>query len=97
MSAIEGGLKLYLISQNVNQGPNFFDSAVVLAATAAEAALVNPIDGTFMNTADWQENTHWCRRHEQVKVYPLGVAYEGVLDEVGGRVVIASFNSSGTG
>lgn len=76
-------LKLWLISQDVNDDYDTFDSAVVAAATEGEARQINP-DGKWGEL--W---SGWCSSPEQVEVKYIGIATEGV--EPG--IVLSSFNA----
>jgi hypothetical protein len=71
-------LKLWRISQEVNQGWDTYDSAVVCASTEAEARIMQP--SSF--------GSGWCAP-EHVKVELIGKAAKGI----GPGVIVASFNA----
>lgn len=72
-------MNLYLISQDENTGYDTYDSAVVAAETAEDAAKIHP-DGSFGS---------WAKRPENVKVKLIGTATEGTPE----GVICASFNA----
>ena len=75
-------MNLYLISQNVNNNYDTYNSAVVAAESVDAARLIHPsgIDGDT-------EIHDWCCE-EDIMVKLIGIAEEGVSG-----VVCASFNS----
>ena len=78
-------MKLYLISQKENDDYNTYDSAVVCAEDANDAATIHP-DGEV-----WEKDTYhtWCSSPDLVKVEYIGEAVTGT--ERG--VIISSFNA----
>ena len=83
-------MKLWLISQKVNDNYDTYDSAVVAAKTESDARAIRP------NGDEWpRENTHrwrysnWAYTPDQVEVQCIG---EAALDQKSG-VVLASFNA----
>lgn len=80
-------MRLYKLSQNVNNGYDTYDSCIVAAENEDEAAEIHP-DGFLNNTLENDEWYTWCRI-EDVKVEYIGEAKEGI--ERG--VILASFNA----
>lgn len=91
--------KLYLLSQNVNNGYDTYDSCVVCATSEDEARTTNPggfrkwHDGTwwfqFTDGKEEKGEDHtWCLP-DDVKVEEIGEAN----DDVALGVVCASFNA----
>ncbi len=77
-------MNLYKISQDVNNGYDTHDSAVVAAENEEEARNTHPSCG------EWGEIwSTWAERPDQVKVELLGVAKEGT----NARVILSSFNA----
>ena len=78
---------LYLISQNVNNGLETYDSAVVCAESEEEARLTHP---NFRKNWDGRPTScdTWCNAQD-VKVELVGIANDTA--EIG--VVCASFNA----
>lgn len=77
-------MNLYKISQNVSQGYDKYDSAVVAAESEEQARNTHPT-GTWDNERRYSE---WAEP-SQVTVELIGVATTGV--EAG--VIVASFNA----
>jgi hypothetical protein len=79
-------MKLYRISQNVNNGYDTYDSAVVAAETEEEAKMIHPSG----NEWDGKELGYdsWCSA-EKVKVEYIGEAKEGTLK----GIIVSSFNA----
>jgi len=76
-------MKLWLISQDSNNGYDTYDSAVVAANSEDEARLINP-DG------DWESRwSAWCDRPDQVTVEYIGDAK--INTEAG--IILSSFNA----
>lgn len=78
-------MKLWIISQNMNNGYDTFDSAVVAAETEEDARNID-VDGS-----DWKNGryTAWANSPDQVHVEYIG--YAGPDIKFG--VVLASFNA----
>lgn len=77
-------MKLYLISQDENDGYDTYDSAVVCAGSEDEARKINPDYG------EWGRNYgSWCSSPDKVTVRHIGEAVEGM--EPG--IVLASFHA----
>ena len=90
-------MNLYRISQSVNTDYDTFDSAVVAAETAAQAATIHPSgiekdnwreDGPDDQWTDWSRGA-WCSAPTQVTVEMIGHAVEGTA----AGVILASFNA----
>lgn len=85
-------MKLYLISQGVNNGYDTYDSAVVCAGSIEEARHTFPADGRILTDADWQlyhVRSSWCKGPEFVRVEYLGTAKE----PLNSGVICASYNA----
>lgn len=90
-------MKIYLISQEVNDDYDTFDSAVVAAPDEETARDMDP--GTFYpeprsdGMMDWSKAEHpstsWAHSREQVNVEYIGEAKEGTKQ----GVICASFNA----
>ncbi len=92
-------LKLWKISQDVNDAYDSYDSAVVVARGHSAASMVHPVgDKVYWNGTDWL----WADDHAEfdfndwakpvdVKVVLIGEANPGLFDE--GDVICASFNA----
>ena len=88
--------KIYLISQNVNNTWDTYDSAVVIAPDEATARKINPSasfdsdEVLFMTEKEWAYKYNgWCSNENQVSVRYIGEASEAQV--VG--VVCASYNA----
>jgi len=81
-------MKLYLISQTVNNGYDTYDSAVVCAPDEETARRMDPggEGGAMVNPED---NYCWTNDLANVKVDYIGKAKPGTLQ----HVVCASFNA----
>lgn len=82
---------LWKISQDVNNGWDTYDSAVVAAKTEEEARNIHPDPyGNFMLCEEFHPRTYgsWCARQD-VKVEMIGVAVDGTL----AGVIVASFKA----
>jgi len=82
-------MKLYLLTQDENQGDESFDSCVVVAENKAAAQKVHPM-------GDWDRVDVWTYNPEDVDVYYLGNARKD-LEKVGfslkvNNVICSSFN-----
>ena len=90
-------LKLYLISQDVNNEYDTFDSAVVATYSEEEARLIHPKsiwrDNTVMLDKGWiDENrfTEWAYKESDVKVKFIGYATDNIEPNT---IIISSFNA----
>jgi len=86
-------LNLYRISQTDNDGYDTYDSAVVVAVSAAAAQLIHP--GYFLEREYkwWEDDTAystWTDHPTNVKVELIGVASKGLTQP---GVVCSSFNA----
>ena len=77
-------MKLWLLTQNVNNGYDTHDGCVVAAKTEEAARQILP--GEFM---EWGSNHSWVRTPEEVTVQLLGNAVKGT--ESG--LILGSFNA----
>lgn len=97
-------MKLWLISQNEENGYDTYDSAVVAAETELEAKRTHPSDYHVYSEEfnDWgfqmsdgrveRQRYHsgdWCRRYQDVRCEYLGEAREGHP----AGVICSSFNA----
>mgnify|MGYP000594357363 CR=1 FL=1 len=80
-------MKLWFISQSQHSGYDTYDSAVVSAETAENAAKIDPYGRVW---PDWRDDPYpcWATDWEQVLVTEIGEAAEGVAG-----VICASFNA----
>lgn len=78
-------MKLFLLTQEVENGWDTFDSMIVAAKNEKEARLITPPNGEFGRTP----YTCWAHSPEQVQVKLIGTA---VKDTPAG-IVLASFNA----
>lgn len=79
-------MKLWLISQSVNNGYDTYDSAVVAAETADEARHIHP------NGEAWPKSKYfydWAQTPDQVEVRLIGEASPGTVT----GLILASFNA----
>ena len=75
-------LKIWSISQNVNNSYDTYDNAVVCAETEDDAKRINP-------SGEWDDwNMSWCDIKD-VKVELIGIAIEGSKK----GIICASFNA----
>jgi len=80
-------MKLWLISQDTNNGYDTYDSAVVAADTEPEAKMMHPSDGRDINKPEpW---SCWVDEPEQVACEYIGEAKDGMQK----GVICASFNA----
>jgi hypothetical protein len=77
-------MKLFLLSQNENNGCDTYDSAVVAAEDEESAKQIN-IDSSLWGS----EYSSWCSSPDKVNVEYLGEAAEGILS----GIILASFNA----
>ena len=84
-------MKLYLISQDEENGCDTYDSAVVAAESEEIARNIDPSkDGQLITEAEWNKfYGSWCNKPELVTVRYLGEAVEGTEQSV----ICASFNA----
>jgi hypothetical protein len=82
-------LYLYLISQNVNNDYDTYDSAVVVAPNPKSAKLIHPCSDYVLSELDWTKDCTWCPSPNDVNVKCIGVASRG--QKVG--VVLSSYNA----
>ena len=73
-------MNLYLISQSVNSGYDFYDSAVVAAINEVAARHIQPSDG--LGYSEWA-------KPENVAAQLIGVACKGTT----AGVILASYNA----
>ncbi len=87
-------LKLYLLTQNLNDTYDTFDSVVVCAKSEADAKTIHPDGGVFVEIEGRinPEYSHgdWVSKFSHIQSKYLGPAAECI--ERG--VIIASFNTS---
>lgn len=84
-------MNIYLISQDINNDYDTFDSAVVAAESEEAAKEIHPIqswNGWMGPKETWKSGT-WCKSSEQVTVKYLGQAAEGTP----AGVLLASYNA----
>lgn len=81
-------MKLWLISQDINNGYDTFDSAVVVAETEEAARKIHPYDASEKGKSEFWRNLTWTTELHRVKVQYLGEATDGLP-----LVVCASFNA----
>jgi hypothetical protein len=87
-------MKIWLLSQDTNDGYDIFDSCVVAAETEDEARHIHPNlswGPDYGLSAEWDVRT-WVPPSE-VKVKYIGVAEHP--EELESRVICASFNQAG--
>lgn len=78
-------MNLYLLTQNVNNKYDTYDSVVVAAENEEEARLINP------DVSGWDNSPYsaWVFAPDQVKVELIGKAVPGTLS----GIVLSSFNA----
>lgn len=90
-------MNLYLLTQDVRQGYDTYDSVVVVAESAEEAQQIHPYargafedgkSGELFSEQFWNSRT-WADSYEDVEVEWIGLA-SGKLRK---GVVLASFNA----
>ena len=81
-------MKLYLLSQDKNEGYDTYDSAVVAAGSEKEARLIHPAGSEHPWSGVESGYQAWCNAVD-VKVHYLGEADDSVYS----GVVCASFNA----
>jgi len=82
-------VNLYLISQDEEVGYDTFDSAVVCAATSAQAQKIHPNGNDRWPDKNSGSADCWCAEPSSVNVKLIGRAKKG---RVAG-VIVASFNA----
>jgi hypothetical protein len=86
-------MKLWLVSQGINNGYDTFDSMVVVAEQESDARKIHPaetwdwIDEENYNY--WQYNSVWANTPEQVDIEYIGEA----APNTDAGIVLASFNA----
>lgn len=94
-------MNLYLISQNVNNDYDTYDSAVVVAENEGEARMIHPAGKDYKYDQDekkWiqdfdgyiSNDWSWCNNLKKISVKCIGIASK---EMVNGEVVCASFNA----
>ncbi len=76
-------MKLYLISQNVNNDYDTYDGFVVCAENEDEARSIHPLDGSESNYGSW------VKKAAHIKVKYLGEAKKGMK----AGEILSSFNA----
>jgi hypothetical protein len=81
-------MKLWLISQNINNGYDTFDSAVVAAETEEEARSIHPKDdwGLKHSSIEW-DTSIWAPKDKVI------VEYLGTTDREISGIILSSFNA----
>jgi hypothetical protein len=84
-------LKLYLLTQNDNNGYDTYDSCVVCAKDEKEAKTISPEGGIFVETAGKKSSwrTAWALRASSITCEEIGTANS---DQKKG-VILSSFNA----
>lgn len=82
-------MRLYLISQKVNNDYDTYDSAIVAAPDEETARDINPSDGKVIDWGDDWFSGSWVHDRKDVAVKYIGEAVEGT--EQG--LILASFNA----
>lgn len=84
-------LKLYLLTQNDNNGYDTYDSCIVCAKDEKEAKTISPEGGIFVETSgkrgSWR--TSWALRSSSITCEEIGTANG---DQKKG-VILSSFNA----
>lgn len=80
-------MKLFLISQHVNQGYDTYDSAVVAAESHADAKKIHPSDDQSRWTQPYSRT--WASKPVEVSATLIGEAKPGTK----AGVILASFNA----
>lgn len=84
-------MKLWLISQKINNGYDTWDSAVVAAETIEEARKINPNGQYYDNAEDEWRYRGWAKP-EDVAAVEIGIVAEGYIIP-NDRIVCSSFNA----
>ena len=86
-------MKLWLLSQNENNGYDTYDSCVVAAETESDAVRIHPYS-RWLQEGDgllWEDEfPTWAKTPQTVKAKYIGEAAEGIT---AGEVICASFNA----
>lgn len=84
-------MNLYLLTQEQAYGYDTYDSCVVCAASAENAAAIRPDSESWSSVQKWREyeGGSWAYDRDAVKVQLIGLADPSVP----AGVVIASFNA----
>lgn len=86
-------MKLYKLSQTVNNGYDTYDSVVVAAKNAKDAKTIHP--SLYVEDPLWwksilpDDSTSWVWSLEHIKVKYLGVAAKGIKR----GLILSSFNA----
>lgn len=81
-------MKIWLISQDKNDGYDTYDSAIVVAETAETARSIHPSG----RQKDWDSAySNWADKPDQVSAVEIGESLDGFANS--GRVILASFNA----
>ena len=79
-------MNIYLISQEINNDYDTYDSAVVTAKTAAKAKQIHP--GGKREINEWDRYGSWAYEPAQVKAKLIGVS-----KQTKEGIILASFNA----
>lgn len=79
-------MKLYVLSQNVNNRYDTYDSILVAAESPEDAKTIDPYDKPF---EDKGEYTSWVHSMDDIKVVEIGIANDGAVR----GVIMTSFNA----
>lgn len=84
-------MKIYLISQDVNNDYDTYDSAVVAAESEEGARTIHPdeIIDRSIRERSWKTSSTWAQTPEQVKVLFLGTAKKDTKE----GIILASFHA----
>lgn len=83
-------LKLYLLTQNDNNGYDTYDSCIVCAKDEKEAKTISPEGGIFVETTGKRVSlrTSWALRSSSITCEEIGTANENQKK----GVILSSFN-----
>ncbi len=82
-------MKLYLLTQNSNRGYDTYDSCVVCAHSAEDAATISP-DSYGDDFPNFKPNSStWAKQIQDIEVTELGIAH----DNIKRGVICSSFNA----
>lgn len=83
-------MKLFKLSQDVNDGYDTFDSVIVAAENEDDARNIHPQDNMFSDLPHWDDNYPvWCERPDQVTVEYIGEA----RPDLPKGIILGSFNA----